>query len=51
MDMTNHQNIFSLTGKTALVTGARTGIGQGISVGLAKAGAHVLLLGHQDNLS
>lgn len=51
MDMTNHQNIFSLTGKTALVTGARTGIGQGISVGLARAGAHVLLLGHQDNLS
>lgn len=41
---------FSLKGKTALVTGARTGIGQAISVGLAAAGAHVLLLGHRDNL-
>lgn len=41
---------FSLKGKTALVTGARTGIGQAISVGLAAAGAHLLLLGHRDNL-
>ncbi|WP_400164395.1 2-dehydro-3-deoxy-D-gluconate 5-dehydrogenase KduD [Brevibacillus sp. TJ4] len=41
---------FSLQGKTALVTGARTGIGQAIAVGLASAGAHVLLLGHRDNL-
>ncbi len=43
-------DFFSLKGKTALVTGARTGIGQAISLGLASAGAHVLLLGHQDNL-
>ena len=43
-------DMFSLKGKTALVTGARTGIGQAISVGLAAAGAHVLLLGHRDNL-
>ncbi|PSL40184.1 2-deoxy-D-gluconate 3-dehydrogenase [Planomicrobium soli] len=43
-------DFFSLKGKTALVTGARTGIGQAISVGLAAAGAHVLLLGHRDNL-
>lgn len=43
-------DLFSLKGKTALVTGARTGIGQAISVGLAAAGAHVLLLGHRDNL-
>ncbi|WP_426983839.1 2-dehydro-3-deoxy-D-gluconate 5-dehydrogenase KduD [Brevibacillus borstelensis] len=48
MDMI--QNLFSLKGKTALVTGARTGIGQAISVGLASAGAHVLLQGHRDNL-
>lgn len=41
---------FSLKGKTALVTGARTGIGQAIAVGLASAGAHVLLVGHQDNM-
>lgn len=43
-------DMFSLKGKTALVTGARTGIGQAISIGLAAAGAHVLLLGHRDNL-
>lgn len=43
-------DFFSLKGKTALVTGARTGIGQAISVGLAAAGAHVLLLGHRDNM-
>lgn len=43
-------DLFSLKGKTALVTGARTGIGQAISVGLAAAGAHVLLLGHRDNM-
>lgn len=43
-------DMFSLKGKTALVTGARTGIGQAISVGLAAAGAHVLLLGHRDNM-
>ncbi|HZG15352.1 MAG TPA: 2-dehydro-3-deoxy-D-gluconate 5-dehydrogenase KduD [Candidatus Bathyarchaeia archaeon] len=48
--MAGYQDLFSLKGKTALVTGARTGIGQAISVGLAAAGAHVLLLGHRDNL-
>lgn len=37
---------FSLSGKTALVTGARTGIGQGIAVGLAEAGADIVALGH-----
>ncbi|MCF4113097.1 MULTISPECIES: 2-dehydro-3-deoxy-D-gluconate 5-dehydrogenase KduD [Dethiosulfovibrio] len=37
---------FSLSGKTALVTGARTGIGQGIAVGLAQAGADIVGLGH-----
>ena len=34
--------IFSLTGKTALVTGANTGLGQGICVALASAGAKVI---------
>lgn len=34
-------NLFSLEGKTAIVTGANTGLGQGISVALAAAGAHV----------
>lgn len=41
---------FSLEGKTALVTGARTGIGQAVAVGLAGAGADLVLLGHQDNM-
>jgi 2-dehydro-3-deoxy-D-gluconate 5-dehydrogenase len=43
-------NFFSLQNKTALVTGARTGIGQAIAIGLAASGAHVLLVGHQDNM-
>jgi 2-deoxy-D-gluconate 3-dehydrogenase len=38
--------MFSLKGKTALVTGARTGIGKAIAVGLAQAGADLVLLGH-----
>lgn len=33
---------FNLTGKTALVTGASSGIGQGCAVALAEAGAHVV---------
>ncbi len=33
---------FSLRGKTALVTGASSGIGQGCAVALAEAGAHVV---------
>ncbi|MEW9667301.1 2-dehydro-3-deoxy-D-gluconate 5-dehydrogenase KduD [Ammoniphilus sp. 3BR4] len=42
--------LFSLEGKTALVTGARTGIGQAIALGLAQAGANLILLGHQNNM-
>lgn len=38
--------LFSLAGSTAVVTGARTGIGQAIAIGLAQAGADVVLLGH-----
>ncbi|WP_336045732.1 2-dehydro-3-deoxy-D-gluconate 5-dehydrogenase KduD [Solibacillus ferritrahens] len=48
--MSFQYDYFSLKGKTALVTGARTGIGQAIALGLASAGAHVLLVGHQDNM-
>ena len=38
---------FSLGGKTALVTGANTGIGQAIAVSLARAGAHVIAAGRR----
>lgn len=37
--------MFSLEGKVAIVTGARTGLGQGIAVGLAKAGADIVGVG------
>jgi len=36
---------FDLSGKTALVTGANTGIGQAIAVALSKAGADVAIAG------
>lgn len=39
---------FSLDGRRALVTGANTGIGQAIAVGLAGAGAEVLCAGRRD---
>ncbi|MDR1807026.1 MAG: 2-dehydro-3-deoxy-D-gluconate 5-dehydrogenase KduD [Propionibacteriaceae bacterium] len=38
------QDLFDLTGRTALVTGANRGLGQGIALGLAEAGADVALL-------
>lgn len=38
-------SVFRLDGKRALVTGANTGIGQAIAIGLAEAGAHVLAAG------
>ena len=40
-------NPFSLAGKTALVTGANTGIGQAIAVAMGRAGAHVVCAGRQ----
>jgi 2-dehydro-3-deoxy-D-gluconate 5-dehydrogenase len=41
-------NPFDLTGKAALVTGANTGIGQAIAIGLARAGADVAIAGRSD---
>ncbi len=38
-------NPFSLAGKVALVTGANTGLGQGIAVALAQAGADIAVAG------
>jgi 2-dehydro-3-deoxy-D-gluconate 5-dehydrogenase len=40
-------NPFSLEGRNALVTGANTGIGQAIAVGLAAAGAQVVCAGRR----
>lgn len=38
----NLNEMFDLTGKTALVTGCRRGIGKAIAVGLAQAGADII---------
>jgi NAD(P)-dependent dehydrogenase (short-subunit alcohol dehydrogenase family) len=40
--MTNYRTLFDLQGKTALVVGAGSGIGQAAAEGLAAFGAHVL---------
>jgi 2-dehydro-3-deoxy-D-gluconate 5-dehydrogenase len=37
-------NLFDLSGKVAIVTGASTGLGQGMSLGLAEAGADLVLV-------
>ena len=39
-------NPFDLSGKVALVTGANTGIGQGIALALVAAGADLAVVGH-----
>jgi len=38
-------NPFDLSGRTAMVTGANTGIGQGIAIALAEAGASIAAVG------
>ncbi len=40
--------LFDLSGKTAIVTGANTGIGQGIAVALAQAGADIVAVSRSD---
>ena len=42
---------FSLEGKTVFVTGASSGIGRGIAVGCARAGAKLILNGRDRDLS
>lgn len=41
-------NWFDLTGKTAIVTGGSTGLGSGMSLGLASAGADIVLVDHRE---
>ena len=38
-------DLFNLAGRTALVTGANTGLGQGIAIALAQAGADIVAAG------
>lgn len=40
--------LFDFTGKRALVTGARKGLGQGLALALANAGADIVALGSQE---
>lgn len=40
-------NLFTLQGKTAIVTGAARGLGQAIAIGLAEAGANLVLVTNQ----
>jgi 2-deoxy-D-gluconate 3-dehydrogenase len=41
----NPANLFSLSGRVALVTGGNTGLGQAIAIALASAGADIVLAG------
>src|SRR5512137_465855 len=43
-------NPFDLSGKVAVITGGGTGLGQGMAVGLAQAGALVVLAGRRQDV-
>lgn len=40
-----NENLFDLSGQWAVVTGANTGLGQAMAIGLAQAGANIILVG------
>ena len=40
-------DLFKLDGKVAVVTGANTGLGQGMAIALAQAGARDVLVGRR----
>lgn len=42
-------SLFSLEGQTAIVTGASTGLGQGMALGLAAAGANIALVDYVES--
>lgn len=42
---------FNLAGKVAIVTGANTGLGQGMAVGLAEAGADIVAVHRSDDIA
>lgn len=46
----NFQDLFSLSGKTALVTGCNRGIGQAMALGLAEAGADIIGVASSDSI-
>lgn len=48
MNASAHIERFSLAGRTALVTGARSGIGRSVALGLADAGADIIAWGRTE---